>query len=293
MDARALRHAPVPRPGDADAGSLLAGIGLKPAHYSDLLRQRQPIGFLEVHAENYFAEDDLHARVLTSLRRDYPISLHCIGLSLGSATGVSQDHLLRLRGLVDRVDPFLVSDHLSWGVADRVVVNELLPLPFTREALATVVNNVDRVQQTLRRPILVENIAAYVRFKERDIEEADFLNALAARTGCRLLLDVTNLHVNQCNHGEDADMTLSLISPAHIGQYHVAGHLATPTATIDDHGSQVSDESWALYARALAHAGALPTVVEWDRDVPTLHTMIAEIRKAAHLCSVATGGGSA
>ena len=269
----------------ADTAATFVGIGLKPAHYQQLGRTRQPVDFLEAHAENYFVEDDLHARVLDSLRRDSPVSLHCIGLSLGSATGIREAHLQRLCRLVERVEPFLVSDHVSWGVAGRLVVNELLPLPFTRDALEVVAANVGRVQDRLRRSILIENIAAYMRFKASEMPEAEFLNTLASRTGCRLLLDLTNLHVNQCNHEERAVDVVKGIDPAHVGQYHLAGHLVTADATIDDHGSEVSEASWALYARAIAHAGAQPTVIEWDQDVPPLEVLVGEAAKASRLCT--------
>lgn len=260
------------------------GIGLRPRHYRDLLESRQPVGFLEAHAENFLVERDLHSHALESLRKHYPLSLHCIGLSLGSATGVSREHLCRLGRLVDRVDPFLVSDHLSWSAVGGLVVNELLPLPFTRAALAIVASNVARTQDFLRRPILIENIAAYFRFRGSDMHEAEFLNSLAANTGCKILLDLTNLHVNQCNHGEDGIDTMLRIEARHIGQFHLAGHLVTPSAVIDNHGAVVSDESWELYVRALIHAGLLPTVVEWDQDVPHLDVLVDQARIASALC---------
>jgi uncharacterized protein (UPF0276 family) len=241
------------------------------------------VAWLEVHSENYLDQSGWDWHVLQQLRRDYPVSLHGVGLGLGSARGFSEAHLARVRELVRSVEPALVSEHLCWGaVADRQL-NDLLPLTLDQAALDLLSARVSQVQDVLARQLLLENVSTYVRFHADAMSEAEFLAALAARTGCGLLLDINNLYVNQCNHGEDALAAMAAISPGVVGEMHLGGHLVTPQAVIDHHGDRVAEPVWRLYQAALARFGAVPTLIEWDTDVPPLDVLLDEADKAAAL----------
>lgn len=267
-------------PAAAPGGSTAAGVGLRTPHYRAFLEGRPPVGFLEVHSENYLARAGWDWHVLSELRRDYPVSLHGVGLGLGSAHGFSDVHLERLRALVDAVDPFLVSEHLSWGaLADRQL-NDLLPLALDEAALALLCERVDRVQEGLGRRLLVENVSTYVRFRADTMSEAEFLAALARRTGCGILLDVNNLYVNQRNHGEDARAAIGALPVGSVGEIHLAGHLETPLALVDHHGAAVAEPVWELYRAALARFGRVPTLVEWDAELPPIDGLLAEAARA-------------
>ena len=257
-----------------------AGIGLRTPHYRELLARPRCVGWLEAHSENYFGDGGYDLHVLTRLRERYPISLHGVGLALGSVTGYSIDHLRRLAALVRRIEPALVSEHLCWGAVDGGHLNDLLPLPLTRAALNLMSARVTQMQDVLQRRVLIENISSYVRFAADEYDESGFLNELAARTGCGILLDVNNLYVNQCNHGIDAAAQIEAIAPNHVGEIHLAGHLVTQLAVIDHHGDRVSDRVWSLYELALRHCGAVPTLIEWDTDVPALDVLLDEARGA-------------
>ena len=217
----------------------------------------------------------------------YPLSLHGVGLSLGSAEGIDRRHLGRLKTLVERVEPALVSEHLSWSVAGGVYLNHLLPLPYTEEALDMVSRNVDHVQSELGRPILVENPSLYLRFEESPIPEPEFLAELSRRTGCGLLCDVNNVFVSAHNLGWDADAYLDALPAKAIREIHLAGHARNDAdgsaILIDDHGSRVADSVWALFQRALTRFGALPTLIEWDTDIPPLDVLLGEAREADRL----------
>jgi uncharacterized protein (UPF0276 family) len=260
--------------------SLGVGVGLRAPHYRDFLARRPKVGWLEVHTENYLAQSGFDWHVLQQLRRDYPVSLHGVGLGLGSARGFSDAHLARVAALVGAIDPVLVSEHLSWGAVHDRNLNDLLPLTLDRAMLDLLAERVERVQQRLGRQILLENVSAYVRFRDDAMSEAQFMAALARRTGCGLLLDVNNLYVNQCNHGEDALVALADIAPGSVGEIHLAGHLATPEMLIDHHGAAVAQPVWELYRAALARFGSVPTLIEWDTDIPPLETLLAEASKA-------------
>jgi uncharacterized protein (UPF0276 family) len=263
------------------AGPTLAvGVGLRAPHYRQFLEQRPKVGWLEVHTENYLNQSGWDWHVLQQLRPDYPFSLHGVGLGLGSARGFSEQHLERVRSLVERVDPFLVSEHLCWGAVHDRNLNDLLPLALSGAALDLLCRRVERVQEVLGRQILLENVSTYVRFRDDAMSEAEFMAALARRTGCKLLLDVNNLYVNQCNHGEDALAALAALAPGSVGEIHLAGHLVTPEAVIDHHGDQVAPQVWALYRAALARFGLLPTLIEWDTDIPALDVLLGEAGKA-------------
>jgi len=259
------------------------GVGLRAPHYKQFLAHRPRVAWLEVHSENYLDQSGWDWHVLQQLRRDYTVSLHGVGLGLGSARGFSEAHLARVRELVRSVAPALVSEHLCWGaVADRQL-NDLLPLTLDQAALDLLSARVSRVQDALGRQLLLENVSTYVRFHADAMSEAEFLAALAARTGCGLLLDINNLYVNQCNHGEDALAALAAIPPGAVGEMHLGGHLVTPEAVIDHHGDRVAGPVWRLYEAALARFGAVPTLIEWDTDVPPLEVLLDEAGKAATL----------
>jgi uncharacterized protein (UPF0276 family) len=260
-----------------------SGVGLRSPHVAEILATRPAINWLEVHAENYMGGGPA-VRALERLRRDYPVSVHGVGLSLGSAAGLDAFHLERLAGLVERLQPALVSEHLSWSVMGGTYLNHLLPLPYTEEALAVVAEHVVRVQERLGRRLLVENPSSYLRFYHSPIPEAEFLNALVRRTGCGLLCDVNNVYVSCENLGGDAAAYLEAIEPAAVEEIHLAGHAVNDAdgraILIDDHGSRVAEAVWRLHARALARFGAVPTLVEWDTDVPPLAVLLAEAWKA-------------
>jgi uncharacterized protein (UPF0276 family) len=269
-----------------------AGVGLRAPHYRQFIEMRPAVGWLEVHTENYLDQSGWDWHVLQQLRRHYPIGLHGVGLGLGSARGFSALHLERVAKLVERVEPNLVSEHLSWGAVHDRHLNDLLPLTLDRAALDLLADRVDQVQLRLGRQILLENVSAYVRFRDDAMSEAEFMAALARRTGCGLLLDVNNLYVNQRNHGEDALAALAAIAPGSVGEIHLAGHLETPAATIDHHGAAVAEPVWALYRAALARFGHVPTLIEWDTDIPPLDDLLAEARKADTVAADARAGVS-
>jgi uncharacterized protein (UPF0276 family) len=267
-----------------------SGVGLRSPHVAESLATRPAVDGLEVHAENYMGRGPA-VRALERLRGDYPVSVHGVGLSLGSAAGLDAVHLERLAGLVERLQPALVSEHLSWSIMGGTYLNHLLPLPYTEEALAVVSEHVVRVQERLGRRLLVENPSSYLRFHHSPIPEAEFLNALVRRTGCGLLCDVNNVHVSCENLGGDAIAYLEAIDPAAVEEIHLAGHAVNDAdgraILIDDHGSRVAEAVWRLHARALARFGAIPTLVEWDTDVPALTVLLGEALKASMMLRAA------
>jgi uncharacterized protein (UPF0276 family) len=264
-----------------------AGIGLRFPHHRAVAETRPAIAWLEVHTENYMGGGATPAW-LDAIRRDYPISCHGVGLSLGSAEGLDCDHLARIGGAVERFAPALVSEHLSWSVAGGTYLPDLLPLPLTEEALAVVCRNVDAAQAFLGRRILVENPSSYLRYRHSAIPEWEFLAAVAARTGCGILCDVNNIYVSAQNHGWDAAAYLAALPAPAIGEIHLAGHAVRrlddgTILRIDDHGSRVAPAVWTLYAAALDRFGAVPTLIEWDTDIPPLATLLDEARHAQAL----------
>ena len=256
------------------------GVGLRAPHYREFLERRPAVDWLEIHTENYLDQGGWDAHVLERLRGDYPISLHGVGLGIGSAKGFSEHHLRRVRDVVNRIQPALVSEHLCWGAVDDRHLNDLLPLSLTREALDLVCERVDRIQAMLGRQILIENVSTYLRYRADAMSEAEFLAALSARTGCVVLLDINNLYVNQCNHQEDALAALQVIVPDTVGEMHLAGHLVTPDAVIDHHGDRVADAVWTLYESALRRFGPISTLIEWDTDMPALGVLLSEAQRA-------------
>ena len=257
-----------------------AGIGLRTPHYQAMLETRPPVSFLEVHSENFFGDGGQPLRYLARFREDYAVSTHGVGLSLGSADPVSPSHLQKLKRLVDLIEPTLVSEHLCWVGIDGRYLNDLLPLPYTEESLAHVVDQVDRVQSALGRRILVENVSSYLQFVESTIPEWEFVREVARRAGCGILLDVNNIHVNAVNHGFDAHTFIDAIEPGSVGEIHLAGFQDTGELLIDTHGDLVSDPVWQLYRHALARLGPVPTLIEWDIDIPPLEVLLGEAAKA-------------
>ncbi|MPZ31349.1 MAG: DUF692 family protein [Rhodospirillales bacterium] len=273
-----------------------AGIGLRFQHHQAVLETRPDVPWLEVHAENYLGGGK-PLRYLEALRAAYPISLHGVGLSLGSAEGIDSDHLGRVGRLVERIEPALVSEHLSWSTVDGRYLADLLPLPMTEEALDVVCRHVDQVQTFLRRPMLIENPSTYLRFGHSTIPEWEFLAAVAIRCGCGILCDVNNIYVSVCNHGWQASAYIAALPVTSVEEVHLAGHSVRQfddgrTLRIDDHGSRVIPEVWALYVDALSRFGPVPTLIEWDTNVPALEVLLDEAAQADALLGRAIKGVS-
>lgn len=257
-----------------------AGIGWRAPHFRELLAQRPAIGWLEVHSENFFGEGGQPLHFLERARALYPISLHGVGLSLGSVDALSREHLSSLKRLVDRFEPGLVSDHLCWGSIGGRYLNDLLPLPYTEEALALVCRHVDQTQTFLRRQILVENVSSYLQFTASTIAEWDFVAEVAKRTGCGILLDVNNIYVSSVNHGFDPLHYLDAVPAAAVQEIHLAGFDHNGHCLIDTHGNPVFGPVWNLYGEALTRTGPVPTLIEWDTDIPALDVLLGEANKA-------------
>ncbi len=260
-----------------------AGIGLRFPHQRLVADERPAVPWFEVHSENYFG-GGTRLSLLESIREDYPLSLHGTALSLGSAQGIDPIHLNRVAETIARLEPALVSEHLSFSTVDGVYLADLLPLPLTEEALVLVCRNIDRMQHALKRRILLENPSTYLRFRHSTIPEWEFLAAAAARTGCGILCDVNNIYVSACNHGWDASAYLAALPPDAIGEFHLAGHarckIGGATVLIDNHGSRVCEPVWALFAEAVERFGARPTLIEWDTDIPEFSVLQEEATRA-------------
>ena len=257
-----------------------AGIGLRSVHHDALLTQRPAVGFIEAHTENYFHEGGAAVHALLRARANYPLSLHGVGLGLGSADGVDREHLRRVKAAIARFEPALVSEHACWGHAGGEHFNDLLPLPYTDEAVELLARQVGEAQDFLGVQLLIENVSAYVAFEYSRLQEWEFLAAVASRSGCALLLDVNNVYVSSQNLGQDAARFIDSLPLGSVREIHVAGHARNGAVLIDDHGSQVCEPVWALYRRAIARFGAVPTLVEWDNNIPALEVLVAEARRA-------------
>ena len=270
------------------------GLGFKPEHFPAIRETRPELGFFEIHAENYMGAGGPPHRQLTALRRDYAISLHGVGLSIGGPGRLDRDHLARLRVLVDRYQPESFSEHLAWSSHGAEYLNDLLPLPYTTETLTIICDHIDEVQETLGRQMLLENPATYVLFEQSTLPETDFLSEIARRTGCGLLLDINNVFVSCTNHHADPRAYLAAFPLARVGEIHLGGHasedLPSGPLLIDDHGSPVADPVWRLYAETVARTGPLPTLIEWDNDVPPFAELLAEAQRAGAILGRIKGG---
>jgi uncharacterized protein (UPF0276 family) len=274
---------------------LAAGIGLRPAHYDRVFARRPTAAWFEVHAENHMTGSQLAASLL-EIAASHPLSLHAVGLSLGSPAGPEESHLARLRELVNTLSPALVSDHLSWSAVDGIHLPDLLPLPYTEEALGVVVRNIHVVQDRLRRRLVVENPSRYLSLPDSSMSEADFFAELVLRTGCGVLLDVNNLYVTATNTGTSPAAQLNdflaKIAPEDIAEIHLAGHTSVsspPGASllVDHHGAAVCTEVWALFEAVVADVGPVPSLVEWDSCVPSFETLQAEAATVQSVLSLA------
>jgi uncharacterized protein (UPF0276 family) len=276
------------RPASAALGPGLiparAGIGLRADHYDVVLKTRPPVGWLEVHSENYFGAGGKPLDILERVRADYPLSLHGVGLSMGSTDPLDHRHLTALKNLIRRFEPALVSEHLSWGSVDGRHFNDLLPLPYTEEALDHFSERVIAVQDFLGRQILIENPSSYLHYVESVIPEWEFLVEVARRSGCGVLLDVNNIYVSARNHGFDASAYLRAIPLALVQEIHLAGFVVNRfddgEILIDTHSQPVCPAVWALYRQTVQRFGPVPTLIEWDTDLPTLATLVAEAQQA-------------
>ena len=269
------------------------GIGLRLPHLAEVVATRPAVAWLEVHPENFLANP--HAtELLTELSSSYPISVHTVGISIGSADGIDRTHLQRLRAFIDRIDPVLVSGHLAWSTNGGVYLNDLLPLPYDQEALRTVAAHLDEVQSALGRTYVIENPSSYVAFSTSTMTEVEFLSELVHRTGCQLLCDVSNVHLSAQNMGYDPYGFLDGLPVAAIRELHLGGFTseedeANPGATVlvDTHASTIAPPVWELYDYALRRFGRKPTIVEWDNDLPPLDTLIGEAARADNVAAQA------
>lgn len=263
-----------------------AGIGLRHTHYQAFLDEKPAVGWLEIHPENYFG-GGINRHILTKARENYEMSFHAVGLSLGSADGINKTHLQKIKDLIDIFEPFQFSDHASWSASGNAHLNDLLPLPYTEETLQTLCDNVSEVQDFLGQQILVENPSSYIAFAGDEMKEYEFLGEAAKRTGCFLLLDVNNIYVQSRNHGIDPYAYIDAVDPAKVGEIHLAGFTLQPVGgkeiLIDTHSRPVHDPVWDLYAHAIKHVGTVPTLIEWDDDIPPLATLVGEAEKARNV----------
>lgn len=264
------------------------GLGLRHRHFKDFIKNKPDVPWLEVHTENFFSRDCTASKYLADIRQNYPISAHCVGLSLGSASigcSVREQHLQNIKKTIDWLKPSIVSDHLSWSASDGVhYIPDLLPIPYTEEAFDVVVKNIIHVQDVLQRQILLENPSSYLSFADSTIPEWSFLSELSRETGCGLLLDVNNIYVSAHNHDFDALAYLNEIPVAAVKEMHLAGYsidnIEGKDVYIDTHGQEVNDGVWQLFAKAIERFGAVPTLIEWDTDVPELSVLLNEKLKA-------------
>jgi uncharacterized protein len=261
-----------------------SGAGLRLPHLADVVATRPSAAWFEIHPENFLANPHA-AELLLDIARDYPISVHSVGVSIGSAGGIDRPHLARVCALVERIDPVFVSGHLAWSTHAGEYLNDLLPLPYTKETLRIVSDHVDEVQDALGREYLVENPSSYVGFNASTMTEVEFLSELVHRTGCRLLCDVSNIYLSAHNLGFDRDRYIAELPADAIAELHLGGFTPEPEAgggevLIDTHGSRIAEPVWAFYARAIERFGHRPTLIEWDNDVPTLDVILEESARA-------------
>jgi uncharacterized protein (UPF0276 family) len=263
---------------------LRAGIGLRAQHHADIVAHKPAVGWFEAHSENHFAAGGAQRSYLTRIRADYALSLHGVGLSIGSTDPLNRDHLAQIVRLVHDFEPMLVSEHLSWSSIGGRFTNDLLPLPYTEEAQRHMVTRVRDVQDALGRQILIENVSSYLQFTCSRIPEWEFLTSLAEESGCGILLDVNNVYVSACNHGFDAYAYLQALPRYAVKEIHLAGHtvrrIGKEEIRIDTHSTHVCDAVWDLYAAAAERFRGVPALIEWDADIPSLDVLVAEAHKA-------------
>src|SRR5262245_19465508 len=263
---------------------LRAGVGLRAIHHAEILASSPPVGWFEAHSENYFARGGALPRLLGRIRERYPLSFHGVGLSIGSTDPLERAHLDHIGRLVRDFEPVLVSEHLSWSSNGGRFTNDLLPMPYTEESLRHMIDRVRQVQDFLGRQILIENVSSYLRFSSSSIAEWDFLGALAHESGCGILLDVNNVYVSAVNHGFDAFAYLKALPRHAVREMHLAGHSTRlfdgREVRIDTHDGPVCDDVWQLYAAAVDRFGHVPTLIEWDSNIPELTVLAAEAHKA-------------
>ena len=268
----------------ASPSLLLTGIGLRPPHYADVLTKRPGVAWLEVHSENYLGDGGKPLQTLELVRELYPVSMHGVGLSLGSADDLNWQHLKSIKELMTRVQPCLVSDHLSWSSIDGQYLHDLLPLPYTEESLQHVVNRIQQVQDFLQRQILIENISAYIQYPQSTIPEWDFLRNVAEQSGCGILLDVNNIYVSATNLGFNPNHYIKAIPGKLVQEMHLAGFTSVSIngrdILIDSHNQFVVPAVWDLYRETVKHIGRKPTIIEWDTDLPSLETLCLEAHRA-------------
>lgn len=261
-----------------------AGVGLKPQHYDSIIDAQPQVAWFEIHPENYFAKGGLSHRALSRIREDYPLSMHGVGMSLGSEDGLDKNHLTQIKSLLDRYHPALFSEHLSWSRYQQYYSNDLLPIPYTNEALAVFKDNVNTAQDMLNRQILIENPSSYFMLQNNDYTEWDFLVTLCRQTGAGILLDINNIYVSAINHGFNAQQYIESIPAELVGEIHLAGHAEEEHSfgqlLIDDHGSEVKDTVWELYTQVIESIGPRPTLIEWDTNIPDWEILIQEARQA-------------
>lgn len=258
----------------------LIGVGLRPTHYPHLENlPKTHSNWFEATSENYMNTEGRPLEMLLKIREQYPIALHGVSLSIGSDVLVDYNYLAKLKKLIDRTDPIIVSDHLCWSQIQSETSHDLLPLPFTEESLSRVVENVNRVQEFLNRPILLENISYYIKFKESTIDEADFMNSLCQKTGCKLLIDLNNIFVNSVNHKFNPLIFFDKISLENIAQLHLAGPTQEEGYLFDTHSTRVPDQVWSLFAHTVLKKLCVPIIIEWDQDVPEFNSLETEVIK--------------
>lgn len=265
----------------------LVGIGLRTPHYSYVMQNKPNIGWFEVHSENFFIQGGNSLHVLDTIRQDYSLSLHGIGLSLGSADELDKNHVQKIKSLLDRYTPFLVSEHLSWSKIDGLYFPDLLPLPYTEESFNILAQNIDYVQTTLGRELLIENPSSYLEYKDSSFLEADFLSKLCQKTGAKILLDLNNVYVSSYNHGWNALAYLDAVPADLVGEIHLAGHdfrsfKDGSTLCIDTHASRVCEDVWHLFAYSIKNGIHVPTLIEWDTNIPEFDVLMKEATVAQH-----------
>ena len=253
------------------------GLGLRTQHYNDFLAGPQPVEWLEVISDNYMVDGGKPLAMLDKIRADYPMVMHGVSMSIGAIDGLGKNYLRKLKALEQRIEPMWVSDHLCWAGVHGRILHDLLPLPYTHEALQVIKRNVDEAQEMLQRPLVLENVSSYVEYKASEMTEWEFLTEVSQATGCQILLDINNIYVSAFNHGFDPLRFIEGVPADRVVQFHLAGHLNNGDHLIDTHDHPVCDGVWDLYRQALMHFGYIPTMIERDADIPPLTELLSEL----------------